>query len=119
MAIIALSTEFQPMMGHLEARLSCHSLLDVLIDRFIDIENSPTLLTPEVVVALTVPVEPVEAAGHIQIQDLAFLLQQLQVAVNSSQTYVRDLLSYLLMDPVRCGMRSCRRQDFQDGLPLS
>ena len=58
LTILTQPTEFQAVVGNLKARPLGYFAVYCFIHRFIHIKNALALLTPEVVVGLSVPIEP-------------------------------------------------------------
>ena len=62
------------------------------------------------IVGLDVAVKAALPLAVIQLNDLAFFQQHLDIAINRTQTYIRDLLARLLIYPV-CGGMNVRFPD--------
>jgi hypothetical protein len=63
------------MVGDFKARFLSYPAIDLSVYQLIHIKNAATFLTPEVIVALGIAIEPAYGARKVQLQDLPLPFQ--------------------------------------------
>ena len=107
------------MVGDLETRPLRYPGVYRLINRLVEVEDAAALRTPEVIVVAGVSIESAQATSDVKLEYLSLLGQEPEIAVHSSQAYVRYLLSHPLIDPVSGRVRGRTPDYAKDSLFLS
>jgi hypothetical protein len=122
LAFFTETAEFQLMMGNFIAGLTGYHIVELMVDRLVQIINPPALFTPEMIMGIQFAIVsaggPACGAAEIHFRDFSRVPQDIEIAVNSTLADIGYHFPDLVVYPVGGGVRTGTPQNVQDCLSL-
>lgn len=106
------------MSGGVEWSGAAHSLVQLFIYRYLQVDDPVTPLAYEVVVRFGIRLEPVECTAELPLRYQPLLHEYVEVAVDGAHAQVGELVFQLLIQPGCSRMPACVSEQFEYLLTL-
>jgi hypothetical protein len=121
-ALFAEAAEFNLVSGYYIAGFLGDSIIQIMVDRLIQVEDPPAIVATEMIMRIQLAIVPANGpacgAAEIHFRDFSRVPQDIEIAVNSTLADIGYRFPDLVVYPVGGGVRTGSPQNVQDSFSL-
>jgi hypothetical protein len=118
LTVLANAPKLQLMIRNGETGSFCDALIDLGVDRLVQVKNPAAFFTSEMIVVFLIAFIPADGAAEVEFRDFPVLSQYPEVTVDRTLTDIRYHFSDFVIDPIGRRMGIGMPEHVQDGPSL-